>query len=63
MSESEFSEKFPKGIIVNFYPIEGKRKPRVVVIRSAPWTLSNGVMVVLVRGITGAVECAKIEGR
>jgi hypothetical protein len=58
---SEFADKFPKGTTVNFYPIAGKRKPRVVVIRSLPWLLSDGTLVVKVKGITGAVSCALIE--
>jgi hypothetical protein len=62
MSETEFAEKFPKGTMVNFYPIPGKRKPRVVVIRSLPY-VGDGVMKVLVKGITGGVPCAKIEER
>lgn len=63
MNVSEFARTFPKGMPVNFFSVSGRRtgKPRLVVIRSRPWLLLDGHMVVLVKGITGAVSCDAIE--
>ena len=61
MNETEFAKKYPIGAPVNYHPVIGQPEFRAVSIRSLPWMLGSGHMVVKVTGIAGGVSCAAIE--
>ncbi len=46
-----------------YYPIRGESKRYATAVRSEPWALGHGAMVVKVNGIAGGVSVLHLEPR
>lgn len=53
--------RFPIGQRVRFYPIAGDLNSITTAIRSAPWRLGHGEIVLKVAGRTGGVLISHLE--
>ena len=62
MTEKQFSEKFPIGKTVKYFPLSDEEKFEESTIRSEPWTLGHGQIVVKIAGRTGGVCIDHIAG-
>lgn len=60
MNIERFEEIFPIGTEVRFYPISGEPEYEKTVIRSEPWALGHGEVVVKVKGRAGGVCISNI---
>ena len=61
MTEQEFAEKFPIGSEVLYQPIIGEPNFEKVIIRSEPWELGHGEVVVKVKGRAGGICISHIQ--
>ena len=51
----------PVGRAVRYYPIDGEQDHVVTAVRSAPWVLGHGCIVIKVTGISGCVAVDHLE--
>ncbi|UZV40793.1 hypothetical protein 12Stean4476_00031 [Erwinia phage Stean] len=58
-----FAERYPDNTPVWYYPIKGEDTRRAAWIRSEPWILGHGEVVVKITGVTGCVSIDHIEFR
>ena len=56
MNAQQFSEQFPAGTKVKFFPIAGNPEFEETEIRSEAWELGHGAVVVKVKGRSGCVS-------
>ena len=63
LSVQEFEKRYPIGTTVAYHPVIGQQKFQATRIRSKPWTLGNGQIVVEVDDVSGGVSIAAIEPR
>ena len=63
MSETvaEIAERFPIGTWVRYWPVRGAAESRVTKIRSAPWKLGNGTIIIKIEGQAGGVHCKHLQ--
>lgn len=57
----EAEVRFPMGRRVRFYPVAGKAGHEETKVRSKPWMLGHGVIVVAVEGRVGGVLIDHLE--
>jgi hypothetical protein len=57
----EAEARFPVGRRVRFYPLAGQKGFDVATIRSKPWALGHGVIVIAIEGRTGGVLIDHLE--
>jgi hypothetical protein len=55
------AERFPVGAKVKFYPVSGEAKFQEAEVRSEPWALGHGQVVLKITGITGGVCVEHLE--
>ena len=55
------SVQFPIGQIVHYYPVKGRSMHVVAQIRSEPWALGHGEIVIKINGRTGGVSIDHLE--
>ena len=60
MSLDQFSKKYPVGTPVRYFPISTRPDLVPTVIRSEPWELGGGQVVVKIAGRPGGVSIAHI---
>lgn len=53
--------RFPVGRAVRFYPVAGEAHSETTKIRSKPWALGHGTIVVAVDGRRGGVLVSHLE--
>ena len=63
MNIEEFNRDFPIGTSVLYYPVAGRSDNEETKIRSEPWALGHGDIVVMVEGRTGGVSIDHIIKR
>lgn len=51
----------PVGRAVRYYPIDGEQDHVAAAVRSAPWVLGHGEIVIKVTGIAGGVAVDHLE--
>lgn len=61
MTPKQFAEKFPVGTPVRYYPISGESHYEEATIRSEPWVLGHGAVVVKITGRAGGVMITHIR--
>ena len=61
MTPAQFAERFPVGTPVRFYPVRGLPHYEETTIRSEPWELGNGAIVIKITGRTGGVQIEHIQ--
>jgi len=61
MNIKEFSEKYTIGTSIRYYSIMGLKNFKETVIRSDPWALGNGEIVVKIGGVSGGVSIGHIK--
>jgi len=52
---------FPIGMPVKYYPVDGEARFIRANIRSEPWRLGHGAIVIKITGITGCVSVEHLE--
>jgi hypothetical protein len=57
----DWEAKFPMGRGVKYYPVFNRPEHRVTTVRSKPWALAHGDIVIAVEGMTGAVLVTHLE--
>lgn len=55
------AQRFPIGARVRFFPIAGESASVTGTIRSAPWRLGHGAIVIKITGRTGGVHVGHLE--
>jgi hypothetical protein len=63
MDVDRAKEVFPIGKHVNYYPVWGDENHIECEIRSEPWALGHGTIVVKVTGLAGGVSISHLEHR
>ena len=61
MNIEKVTKKYPIGAKVRYYPVKGNELYRQTKIRSEPWALGHGELVVKVEGETGGVSVNHIS--
>ena len=57
-SLAKIAARYPIGTPVRYYSIAGGRTHVVSVIRSEPWALGHGAVVIKIKGVSGGVSTA-----
>ncbi len=57
----EVALRFPIGQRVRYFPVAGEDMHRLATIRSEPWRLGHGAIVIKITGQTGGVHVGHLE--
>lgn len=63
MKLDEAARRFPVGSAVRFYPVEGLPDFEDADVRSEPWALGHGQVVVAITGRAGGVAVEHLRSR
>lgn len=58
---AHYKARFPIGRVVNFYPVSGAPDCERTKIRSEPWALDTGTIVIAVNSRAGGVHVDHLE--
>lgn len=58
---TEAERRFPIGRRVRFYPVAGEKHAEESTIRSKPWALGHGAIVIAIEGRRGGVLIGHLE--
>lgn len=61
MRFDNFAQDYPVGTQVRYYPVAGDDRFELTTIRSVPWELGHGQLVVMVDGKAGGVSIDHIR--
>jgi len=61
MNIEEARKKFPEGSVVKYYPVAGDRHHLIATVRSEPWSLGSGNIVLMISGKSGGISVNHLE--
>lgn len=61
MNIEEARNKFPMGSVVKYFPVMGESHHLVATVRSVPWSLGSGQIVLMISDKSGGVSVNHLE--